>query len=279
MNGYTFLAIVALVIISILLIWILLDSKKALVYEIISFMFDHKLGSNNCSINSSICYSLESSFYPYILIAVLLSAGGLFLLILFVLFLDSIGLLKKLRKHKNIDVIAYVGIIIAIAGFIIPFVLNTPLVDYSASINENNEIEIVLNNFGIVTAKNVYVSINSNKEFIGFDEFIIHPVLPLLVQNHTNQGSFLMIEAIPPTGETIIKARLENNSNIDNTSWTIYVRSEQWVGYHNLIPTLGVYLATTILMLLITIKIILSIVSRSNGSNKSLFDIGWHPRG
>jgi len=143
------------------------------------------------------------------------------------------------------------------------------------SINEDNEIEIVLNNFGIVAAKNVIVYINSNNQFSGFEEFTIYPILPIPVQNHTSQGGFLIIEALPPTGETIINARLVDNTDIDSIDWMVYVRSEQWIGYHNLIPTLGVYLATMILMLLITIKIILSIISRSNRSNEMRFESGW----
>jgi hypothetical protein len=192
----------------------------------------------------------------------------------FVLFLKYFGYIEILKKQENINVIAYIGIIIAIAGFIIPFVLNTPLVDYVMFINEDNEIEIILNNFGIVAAKNVIVSINSNNQFSGFEKFTIHPILPSVVQNQTSQGGFLMIEVLPPTAETIIKARLVDNTDMDSIDWMVYVRSEQRVGYHNLIPTLGVYLTTTILMLLITIKTILSIISRSNRSNQRTLDSG-----
>lgn len=54
----------------------------------------------------------------------------------------------------------------------------------------------------------------------------------------TGKGLF-KIDAIPPTAETTIKAKLKNID--DRTKFMIYVRSEQWVGYHNLFQILVLY--------------------------------------
>jgi len=98
MKGY---AIAALVIIPIFLIIMSLFIKDALVYhEINSFIFDYKFGFDNCSVNKSIYYSLESSLYPYILFAIVISTAGLFFITVFVLFLESIGYIKILKKKK-----------------------------------------------------------------------------------------------------------------------------------------------------------------------------------
>ena len=154
--------------------------------EIISFIYTYDFGFDNCLPNKIICYPLESSFYPYILIAIIFSAAGLFFIVVFIYLLAMLGHIQSLKKRQNIDVLAYIGIIIAVAGFVIPFVLNTPLVDYVVFINQQNEIQINLNNFGIVAAKNVIISINTDNRFAGFHSFFSQPILPININNQTN---------------------------------------------------------------------------------------------
>lgn len=189
-----------------------------------------------CSVDKTICFAQESTFYPYPLI-------GLILLILILFIINRIlGKISENRKfvksfieHEAIlSVIGGIGV--PIFGLFFPILLTVPLLDYNAQI-VGNDLKINLLNTGLVSAKNVIVSLNVENSNVKFSEFKIKPILSTMNNNSlvkNEDSKFIILNWLPPTSQTLISTKLSNYNN--NTQITIFIRADEWVAYHNLIP-------------------------------------------
>jgi len=85
---------------------------------------------------------------------------------------------------------------------VLPFIINIPLLDYDASLDKKDrELRISITNLGIATAKNVAVSVDTNKSTVQFLNFRVEPALPKSGGNlSTRVGTgFFKIDSLPPT--------------------------------------------------------------------------------
>src|SRR5215203_1641473 len=186
-------------------------------------------------------YPIESFFFPYNPIIVSITSI-IFFIIIFSLrkyhgLRDSVvkagnGEERKNRESLNkADAIALGGLIIGIVVTgLYPF-LQAPLVDYSVTLsnipsnNDSKEINIVLENFGLDSAKNVIVSLNIIDELnrqidrVNFIKFKSMPFISTYLNqsNSTAGKGFVEIDNIPPRAKISLTAPLqEGESNTTN---------------------------------------------------------------
>jgi hypothetical protein len=131
-------------------------------------------------------------------------------------------------------------------GLSSPFLTSFPLLGYDVRLNDtSNQVSVIIENRGVVSAKDIVVSINSNNDNINFSNILIEPILPL-TDNQNNGDIFFNLERILPFSSVTIKANLSNFNNSDNILMT-HVTSEQWVGYSNLQEIIFLAMAAFIL--------------------------------
>lgn len=175
-----------------------------------------------------------------------------------------LNVLRKLKKdEKNTqNYIAIFGlvspVIVYVATLFLPFIITIPLLDYKVSetYSNDNKLKVSLSNFGMISAKNVIVSVNANKTDVEFNNFTTQPLLSKSIDNLTSQtgNAFFKIDVIPPTSGTVITADLKNLDN--KTKITTSIRSDVWVAYHNLIPILVIYPSVLIGLSLLLIRMV-----------------------
>lgn len=202
-----------------------------------------------------ISYPPESFFYPYHMVVAFVTTVIFFVIVLSLRHIMRMGETTfdkdsaKKRKGviQNADIISLGALIVTIVVTgILPFLQN-PLLDYTASINPVKHNKIVANDTasikisydGLVTAKDVIISIYADNPNLNWTPFKSKPFLASLNNsNHTN--GFAKIDNLPPRSETI----LNTTSRIplpNNTAIQPYVRSDAWVGYHDTIQTVVFY--------------------------------------
>jgi len=224
--------------------------------------FFRELIFGTCPESKTICYPIESLFFPYLFMALIISVSPLIIVIVILSkYEDKIIKFINILPQK-VDYIALAGIIISInlfvAGLIVQILFNIPLLNYDVSYNEDNkELDIYVTNYGIVPAENVIISVNSNKSNVEFLNFTTDPLINPYLSMSTQVGNALFkIDTITTTSGIIIKGNIKNMDN--QTSFTTYVRSDQWVGYHHLILYLIIYTAGLFLFATILIRNIMN---------------------
>jgi cytochrome bd-type quinol oxidase subunit 2 len=129
-------------------------------------------------------YPIESTFYPNAFILLCFIVIIIFLIMYFLLWLRHTTKKKFPLSIENHFSIA--TLIVTVVVVFIPFFVQTPLLDYNVygplNINNKNiqEIKIVIHNYGIVTANNVIVSLNSDSNETKFLNIISEPFFPFI---------------------------------------------------------------------------------------------------
>jgi hypothetical protein len=140
---------------------------------------------------------------------------------------------------------------IVITG-ILPIMLN-PLVDYSATLQENDtKLTIEIKNLGLGSANNVVSSVSAKN--VSFSNIESEPFL----EKHFRANSsivgkgFFEITIMPPRSETFVYATLDSSKADENTALKVFLRSDERVGFHDTLITSIFYflLGMTYLMLL-----------------------------
>jgi hypothetical protein len=152
------------------------------------------------------------------------------------------------------DAIALGSLIVTIAiTGILPIMLN-PLVDYSATLQENGtKLTIEIKNLGLGSANNVMSSVSAKN--VSFSNFESEPFLA----NHFRANSsilgkgFFEISIMPPRSETFVSATLDPSRADVNAEMKVFLRSDERVGFHDtLITSIFYFLLGMAYILLLT---------------------------
>jgi hypothetical protein len=197
----------------------------------------------------TIIYPPESfSIYLHILIMVLAT-----IVAIVGLYWGSIAYERKDAKGNPIilkldpivkEIIPIGGIILAFLGPFITGVSNSVL-DYNVSADvTRNTLKVMINNNGLVSAKNIEIYYNATGT--NFSKFVSMPIIKdSMYSNSTelnSKGSGLFfIPVLPPRSETTIITQPESKLKNDTTV-TVYVRSEASTGVHNFVALTAAYL-------------------------------------
>lgn len=136
------------------------------------------------------------------------------------------------------DIIPIGSIIIALVSPIIPFFF-IPSIDYNAIQDSLNDklIHIKVTNYGLVSAKNLDVSVYSpNSSFAKLETMplMFNSTLSLnSIDLNNNNSGLLRFKVLPPKSQTIVNAFMKENHN-SNNEVQVFIRSEETIGYHNL---------------------------------------------
>jgi hypothetical protein len=227
-----------------------------LVFGIIYIIYtSHRIGP-------CIIYPTESFFYPYHMVVAFVTTVIFFVIVLslrhFMRMKETTFDKDSAKKRKgviqNADIISLGALIVSIVVTgILPFI-QSPLLDYTASIKPNNNdtasikpnkivandtVSIKISNDGLVTAKDVIISIDADNPNLNWTPFKSKPFLASLNNDNYAKG-FAEIGNLPPRSETnlttVSTTPLSNNAAVHP-----YVRSDAWVGYHDTIPTAVFY--------------------------------------
>jgi hypothetical protein len=154
----------------------------------------------------------------------------------------------ELKKFSTDNYLSIGALIVTLMIVMVTPFVQLPILDYNTSNpvltgTENDErVDITIANYGIVSAKHVTVSLQAdNVKFAGFTS------KPLLSTNLNSSLStpigdgLVELDVLPPRAFTTITADLKpSNSNI-NQELTIYLNSDETVGYHNVISIVFFY--------------------------------------
>jgi hypothetical protein len=226
-----------------------------------------------------VTYPVESFFYPYHLgIALITSAIFLIIVLSYRHYLirkhqeqeeknalkqggpalklqvKGLPLEEKLPPPTRADAIALASLIatIAVTG-ILPILLN-PLIDYSATVQENGtKLMIEIKNLGLDSANNVMSSVSAKD--VEFSSFESEPFLANHFRANTSilGKGFFEISIIPPRSETFVYATLNASRADEKNDLIVYLRSDERVGFHDTLITSIFYsgLGVTYVMLFI----------------------------
>jgi uncharacterized repeat protein (TIGR01451 family) len=184
-----------------------------------------------------ISYPLESNFFPTQFIIALVSS---------LIFLVIIAGYRRflLRIHRNnaqsanewtkTDTLTVIGIIVTlITTMLFPF-FQFPLLDYTMNQVMNGgyvTFTIDITNRGLASANNVIISMKS--EGMTFSNITSEPFIPNSNITSNKPGHAVVeIEVIPAAASNRITGVLNSTEN-NNQALTIYVRSDERVGYNN----------------------------------------------
>jgi hypothetical protein len=185
------------------------------------------------------CYPSESMFYNYPLLGLILVSVLLVVFYFIVRYLETIKFLDKFRLPKMSDTISAFGVIVALLIFVLPYIALTPLLDYDIKLMNTagnlTQLNIIITNQGLVTAKNLIVSIEVDKniKFLQVSSEPIQGPIQVFNKNNETKSTYFGIETLPPRATTIVKADL---SVIDKNIPTVvtYLRSSETTGFHGI---------------------------------------------
>jgi hypothetical protein len=214
---------------------------------------------------ATICYPIESAFYP-IHLAISFTTTAIFIVIIFSyrIFLrrtsDDRAILtsegKMTRTGRILSVADGIALMTLIATIIVtgllPIIQN-PLVDYSAALSptdpnnpqsKNFKLNIDIINYGLASANHLIVSVKAVDANVKFNNSQSTPYL----SNHFNKNEsmpgnlFLEIDTLPPRSQINMSTYLEGVDPDKQKNVIPYVRSDERVGFHLTIPTSLFYL-------------------------------------
>jgi hypothetical protein len=228
----------------------------------------------------NIVYPAESFFYPYHLIAGII-ATAVFTVILFGLWWFKAHR-KKPKQTTGIDfedVISMGTLIVTlIVSGVYPFFIN-PMLDYMVNYVGNEkpnilEYNIDITNWGLSAANNVILSMTSdNTKFYGFTS---EPFLGNLTRSNTSvQGNAMFsIPLLPPRSHTLINFKADITQGNSDQRLIIFVRSDEKVGYHDVVYTIIFYLGLGIIMVILFIYLVF--VNKEIEAKTMLKKIGYY---
>lgn len=200
----------------------------------------------------TIVYPPESFFYPFHLIAGII-AGSIFAVILLCLFWSLPKAKAVSYDLGKTDAIALGTLIITIATTgLFPFLIN-PMLDYIVNFEREEmpniqDYNIEVTNWGLSPANNVILSMTSaNTNFFNFTS---EPFLGnLTTSNITIQGNAMYsIPILPPRSHTLIDFKANISQADPDQRLITFVRSDEKVGYHDVVWTILFYLILGILI-------------------------------
>jgi heme/copper-type cytochrome/quinol oxidase subunit 2 len=130
---------------------------------------------------AQITYPLESSFYPYALVLLILIVLIIISIIVFFLWLR-----KKTTRAFPLNIenhISLATLVVTVVVVFIPYFVQTPILDFSVygpsdtDAPNVKELRVNVNNYGIVPAKNIIISMNTNSDGVQFLGFTSNPLL------------------------------------------------------------------------------------------------------
>jgi hypothetical protein len=230
----------------------------------------------------NIAYPTESFFYPYHLLA------GVIVVAIFAVILVCLFRFKKTHKKTtpaeeekpignedvtsikpeekpfgNEDAISMGTLIIAlVASGIYPFLIN-PMMDYTVTYLgdvkpsiQNYKIDVY--NWGLSPAKSVILSMTSDNT--NFFNFTTKPFLGNLTRSNTSvQGNAMfLIPVLPPRSHTIVDFKADVSRANAGQQMTVFTRSDEKVGYHDVMWVITFYLILGIIMVLSFIILVFS---------------------
>jgi hypothetical protein len=221
----------------------------------------------------NILYPTESFFYPYHLLAGVI-ASGIFFVILICLFRFKGTHKKAAEKTWGFfstdqtklgigidDAISMASLIIAlVASGLYPFLIN-PMMDYTVNyvgdVKPNiQEYRIDITNWGLSPANNVILSMTSDNT--NFFNFTIQPFLGNLTRSNISvQGNAMFwLPVLPPRSHSLIEFKADVTHANSAQQLTMFARSDERVGYHDVVWTIIFYLILGIIMVLLFIILV-----------------------
>jgi len=154
------------------------------------------------------------------------------------------------------NIIPVSGIIIALISPAIPLIF-VPVLDYSfyeTSVNSTeftSTYDVKINNYGIVPAKNVTVSIiagNASIVFLSSDPFLPNQTRSFTSDVLSNPGKGIFeFDKLLPRSQSIVHVKIDN---ISNQNIIPYVQSDEVVGYHGVYFVMLAYVVLTAALLI-----------------------------
>jgi hypothetical protein len=162
---------------------------------------------------------------------------------------------QKLMGQADTIALGSLILSIVVTG-ILPFLLS-PLLDYSASPQENGtKLTITMTNLGLASANNIMGSVSAKN--VTFSNFESQPFLA----NHFRANSsilgkgFFEITTMPPRSETNVTATLNASTADKNEPILVYVRSDERTGFHDTLITSLFYLGLGITYVMLFIYLV-----------------------
>jgi hypothetical protein len=225
----------------------------------------------------NIVYPPESFFYPFHLLTGIIAASIFAVILIGVLSFAAMrkpavkkddanqkGKSNDANEEEKLDVtdaISLGSLIITIAASgLYPFLIN-PVLDYEVNyIREERpniqEYKVDLTNWGLSPANNVILSMtSSNAKFFNFTS---EPFLGNLTgSNISIQGNAMYsIPILPPRSHTLVEFKVDISEANSGERLRSFVRSDERVGYHDVLWTSAFYLVLGIIIVLLFIYLV-----------------------
>ena len=157
---------------------------------------------------------------------------------------------KNAKFSEKLDVgdkLTIIGIILTVIFTgIYPFI-QKPILDYSEVDGDKNDakfgIEVI--NRGFATANDVTISVQSNVG--GFKLLTLEPSMNYTINKTDETSSYVHIDFLPPSSETILNYELSNLPSVNNTTIMTHVRSQESTGHYDTLIKMIFYLSLSII--------------------------------
>jgi hypothetical protein len=154
------------------------------------------------------------------------------------------------------DAIAIASVIsgIVITG-ILP-ILISPLLDYTASVQDDSKLMIEIKNLGFAPANNIALSVSAKN--VTFSNFESEPFLANHFRtNNTVLGKGLFeINILPPGSYTNVTSKLDSSKADKNEPLKLYLRSDEGVGFHGAIIMVISYLVLLVTYVMLSMYLV-----------------------